>query len=205
MVAATTTLAEGVDLPFRVTVIVNWLTYSGDGLEPMTATLFANIAGRAGRATSFTYGDTILFDNPVGDPEFTHPGRRARVQAGFLLADQLPHLTSAFESAQEPQRNDLRAALASQLLAAIPESPGEDDLVGDLLSHTLVGSRIGANGRRSVVAALLEETRTEVLGGDDVALAVANSLLSLTPLGVGGKSDRVFTGECRQAGATTQS
>ena len=66
VVAATTTLAEGVDLPFRVTILADWLTFDGDKSRPMESLLFKNIAGRCGRAGQFTEGDTIIFDNPVG-------------------------------------------------------------------------------------------------------------------------------------------
>ena len=75
-VAATTTLAEGVDLPFRVTILVDWLTFDGENSRPMESLLFKNIAGRCGRAGQFTEGDTVVFDNPVGDSQFTSPARR---------------------------------------------------------------------------------------------------------------------------------
>ena len=35
----------------------------------MESLLFKNIAGRCGRAGQFTEGDTIIFDNPVGDAQ----------------------------------------------------------------------------------------------------------------------------------------
>ena len=76
VVAATTTLAEGVDLPFRVTILADWLTFDGEKDRPMDSLLFKNIAGRCGRAGQFTEGDTIIFDNPVGDALMTSPARR---------------------------------------------------------------------------------------------------------------------------------
>jgi ATP-dependent DNA helicase len=48
-VAATTTLAEGVDLPFRVTVLFDWLMGFKDQQAPMASLLFRNIAGRWAR------------------------------------------------------------------------------------------------------------------------------------------------------------
>ena len=63
-VAATTTLAEGVDLPFRVTILADWITFDGDKSRPMESLLFKNIAGRCGRAGQFTEGDTVVFDKP---------------------------------------------------------------------------------------------------------------------------------------------
>jgi helicase len=63
-VAATTTLAEGVDLPFRFTILVDWLIWQGAEQRPISSLLFRNVAGRCGRAGVFTEGDTIVFDNP---------------------------------------------------------------------------------------------------------------------------------------------
>lgn len=180
-VAATTTLAEGVDLPFRVTVIVDWLMWGDAGRRPMSPTLFANIAGRAGRAGSFTDGDTILYDNPLGDPLYTHPRRRDAVQATFLLSETLPSLLSAFESAEDPEREELVAALASQYLAAIPENPDEAALAETFGRHTLVGAR--ANGRAELISELIDSIEAELVDPEAGAFAVAASPLQLTPLG----------------------
>src|SRR5208337_2404592 len=70
VVCSTTTLAEGVDLPFRVTIIADWLTWDVGKQKPMTGLLFRNVAGRCGRAGIYTEGDTIIFDNPLGNMEF---------------------------------------------------------------------------------------------------------------------------------------
>jgi helicase len=48
VVAATSTLAEGVDLPFQITILADWLTWSDAGQHPISAALFRNIAGRCG-------------------------------------------------------------------------------------------------------------------------------------------------------------
>jgi len=80
-VTATTTLAEGVDLPFRFTILADWLTWdSSKKQKPMDSLLFRNIAGRCGRAGVMTEGDTIIFDNPVGDPLHTNPYNRRGTQ-----------------------------------------------------------------------------------------------------------------------------
>ena len=50
VVAATTTLAEGVDLPFRVTILADWLMFDGQSPRPMENLLFKNIAGRCGQS-----------------------------------------------------------------------------------------------------------------------------------------------------------
>ncbi len=76
-ISSTTTLAEGVDFPLRFTILVDWLTWQGDQQRPMSTLLFRNIAGRSGRAGLLTEGDTVVFDNPLGDPEFAFNPNRA--------------------------------------------------------------------------------------------------------------------------------
>ncbi len=90
VVASTTTLAEGVDRPFRFTVLVDWLMWTSAGLTPVSTLLFKNIAGRCGRAGEFTEGDTIVFDNPLGDVRFTQAPNRWIVQRDVLLAEKAP-------------------------------------------------------------------------------------------------------------------
>jgi helicase len=62
-VISTTTLAEGVDFPFRVVVLEDWSQLWQFGQpQPMSRLLVRNIAGRGGRAWAYTEGDTILID-----------------------------------------------------------------------------------------------------------------------------------------------
>jgi helicase len=147
----------------------------------MTPTMFANIAGRAGRAGSFTEGDTILYDNPLGEPVFTHPTALMRE---FFLAERLPGLQSAFESTEEPESDSLRAALASQLVAAIPESPAVSSLVTEPTMHMLV-TRSEDHERAALVEQMLREAEDELLSAEGgLPVAVANSPLQLTPFGI---------------------
>ncbi len=132
-VAATTTLAEGVDLPFRFTILVDWLTWQGAEQRPVPSLLFRNVAGRCGRAYVFTEGDTIVFDNPLGELRYTYPPyARTRIQHGLFLAEQPEDLTSALERLTDTslpaQTESLVAGLASQFMAAIPENPDADHL-----------------------------------------------------------------------------
>lgn len=64
IVVATTTLAEGVDLPFRVVVLADWRLWRFGQQQSMPTLLFRNIAGRCGRAWEFVEGDTIIVDSP---------------------------------------------------------------------------------------------------------------------------------------------
>jgi replicative superfamily II helicase len=67
IVASTTTLAEGIDLPFRVVVLGDWRLRLFGRSRPMPPLLFQNIAGRCGRAWIFVEGDTIICDSPNRD------------------------------------------------------------------------------------------------------------------------------------------
>jgi helicase len=100
VVTATTTLAEGVDLPFRSTVLVDWLTWQGDRSGPMSPLLFRNISGRCGRAGRQTEGDTVIFDNPVGDPAFTFNPDRTNLQQETFFGDMSGELRSVMEEAK---------------------------------------------------------------------------------------------------------
>ena len=177
VVAATTTLAEGVDLPFRVTILADWLTFDGDKSRPMESLLFKNIAGRCGRAGQFTEGDTIIFDNPVGDAQLTSPARRPGLQEEVFFQMSQPVLTSAIS------RLDRQVAVSmvgSQLLAAISENPGVDNLASSFLKHSFAHQTDGAEAAAERIALAYNEILD---GADGQPLAVAASPARLTPFG----------------------
>ena len=179
--AATTTLAEGVDLPFRVTILADWLTWTRDGQRPMSSLLFRNIAGRCGRAGTYTEGDTIVFDNPVGPPEFTFSPARVGYQRNVFLREEPEELQSVVELISGESNSDLYAALASQFVAAIPENPDVEDLVETFAAQMYAQTRPGG-GEKAV--ALLSQIRSELLDEAQAApLATSDSPLRLTPLG----------------------
>lgn len=193
-IAATTTLAEGVDLPFRVTVLFDWLTGFGDQQAPMASLLFRNIAGRCGRAGEFTEGDTIIFDNVLGDLAYTgESGRRRRAQ-GSLFGDP-PPLQSVIANDNLPAETEaaVRAVVGSQFLASIPENP-EDDA----LETTWAGSTYAAF-QSAVPTAMLREVRADLLNTDHgEAFARAASPMSLTPLGMAANRSGFGPRTCRQ-------
>lgn len=128
-VAATSTLAEGVDLPFAQTIVADWLKWDENGQRPLSSALFRNIAGRCGRAGAFTEGDTLVFDNPLGPSQFTAPDVRRELQrrafVGAVLGE--PHSALVSLTMQSDNtgaaRNGTTAALESQLLALLRERP----------------------------------------------------------------------------------
>ena len=181
-VAATTTLAEGVDLPFRFTVVVDWITWQGDRKRPIPSTLFKNIAGRCGRAGMLTEGDTIVFDNPLGDPAIVYSYNRDRTLKDVILKGQSEPLASALSQAQPgtDYETSLKAILASQFVASIPENPDVDDLKTEFGQH-LYWAQQTPSARR--IAATMSGVEASILDEERWALARAASPLHLTPFG----------------------
>ena len=177
-VVATTTLAEGVDLPFRVTILADWLMYDGERNSPIQSLLFKNIAGRCGRAGQFTEGDTIVFDNPVGEERYTQTASRRALQQEIFFSGSQPRLTSAVARIEESRAV---ATIGSQMLAAIHENPEEENLGTLYLENSFayqMMDRDGTAGRRIRMAVddILDERQGE-------PLAVAASPIRLTPFG----------------------
>ena len=178
VVSATTTLAEGVDLPFRVTILADWLMFDGEKSYPMESLLFKNIAGRCGRAGRFTEGDTVIFDNPVGESEHTQSNQRRILQQEIFFSQSQPKLTSAINKESEPSSVSV---LGSQLLAAIAENPDEENLADSFLENSFAhqvsnGDRTAAGRINSALREILDNSTGE-------PLAVAGSPIQLTPFG----------------------
>ena len=188
--AATTTLAEGVDLPFRFSVIVDWLMWQGSESRPMSPLLFRNIAGRCGRAGVFTEGDTILFDNPVGDGAYTARWRRTSLQESLFLSERPGEVTSALDAIKIKQDDPLYSELASQVLASIPENPEADPLEDQFFGHSFVAF---GSPNPSLIKSALRSIRNDLLDDSKGALARAASPLQLTPFGDACQRLRVLT------------
>ncbi len=187
-VSSTTTLAEGVDLPFRLTVVADWLHYGELGMRPMSSSLFRNIAGRSGRAGIFTEGDTVVFDNPVGDANYVHPLYRSRDQEKIFFGSggESENLSSAIGRAVGSEAlTELHAGLESQFMAAIAENPYVEDMDLAFPAYTYAQFAYrnqNADGGR--LAGWFQQA-TDVLLNDEYenAFASRNSPLKLTELG----------------------
>lgn len=178
-VSATTTLAEGVDLPFRTTILFDWLSGFKDKQVPMPSLLFRNIAGRCGRAGEFVEGDTVIFDNLLGALRYTHEAVRGEAQSQLLTAP--PPLTSTIGNDNFPQheREAIKAAISSQLMAVIPEHPLVDN-IDQLFAKSSYAHFVGGNA-----LAALHEARQELLDSSQGApFALAASPMWLTPKGL---------------------
>lgn len=180
VVCSTTTLAEGADLPFRWTLVSHWL--SGDGL-PMKSMTFRNIAGRSGRAGAFTEGDTILFENRGGPPAAFANGQMS-VKLNSVMFSSSPVMSTAgdgYRTLTDEERIPIQAAFSSQLLAALNENQGEDNIVATF------GNSIYANFNqtREFIGPLMSSALANLLDANRPggAFAVMNSPVRLTQLG----------------------
>ena len=177
VVAATTTLAEGVDLPFRVTILADWLTFDGEQSRPMEALLFKNIAGRCGRAGKVTEGDTVIFDNPIGDPQLTSPLRRPEMQGRIFFSESSPSLGSALPHVN---RRIAVSMVGSQLLAAIHENPRLDHLATSFFESSFARWTPDADEGKARIDAAYQDILAPTSGEP---LAVAASPARLTEFG----------------------
>lgn len=184
-VAATTTLAEGADLPFRWTLIAHWLRGIFEGAEPINPLIFRNIAGRSGRSGSFTEGDTVIYESLLGVSGTVSSNPAIRLKAiARVLIDASP-LQSAIRLVSEGNASDeanaIRAVFASQMLAAIPENAGVEDL-HDRLAEA---SYAAYSGQGDQIAQLYTEALDQLIDATPIggAMAEKNSPVRLTPLG----------------------
>ena len=162
----------------------------------MSGLLFRNVAGRCGRAGIYTEGDTIVFDNLLGDANYTHAAVRSRIQESVFLSAASAELKSAMEDGISGQENDeYVAAFASQFMAAIPENPQAGDLASDFARRTLWAFRDPHQTRvlqmfRRVTDSLLDEERG--------ALARVASPLQLTDFGKAANATGFSPDSCRR-------
>ncbi|MES3022777.1 MAG: DEAD/DEAH box helicase [Pseudomonadota bacterium] len=180
VVCSTTTLAEGADLPFRWTLVSHWL--GGDGM-PMKSMTFRNIAGRSGRAGAFTEGDTILFENRGGPPAAFANGQMA-AKLNSVMFSSSPVMSTAgdgYVTLTDEERVPIQAAFSSQLLAALNENQGEENIVATF------GSAIYANFNqtRIFIDLIVNSALTNLLDSNKPggAFVVINSPVRLTRLG----------------------
>ena len=198
VVVATTTLAEGVDLPFRYTILYEWLRGAGFAdPSPISALLFRNISGRSGRASRHTEGDTIIYENPLGISQgVSHDRISEYLRRTFVDPIALPVRSSLSSWENEEDSEQSRAVLSSQFQATIAEFPDEDDLV------SVFNSRLYAfhSGGDSQILQVLRGVESE-LEDDEHGLAIAKkgSPLQLTEFG----KATVLTGMSADACRTT--
>jgi len=175
VLCATTTVAEGADLPFRVVVIPH-LNFAG-GSRRLERDLYLNIIGRAGRANVAMEGLVIVLDSKA-------PTLNNVIRASLWADTQADRVQGRLKdvSTEISSTEDLNAYqdVQSQVLAWLDEGGGglpdqAQRLGGRTLSHVSGGRR-----DRRAVQTLLEDALEDL---EDRGLAIAASPLRLTRLG----------------------
>jgi helicase len=179
-IVSTTTLAEGADLPFRVTLVESWIVGFGADARPLDPLMFRNIAGRCGRAGMFTEGDTVLYENVLGPAHLTSqmPARRTAIAS---MIGNPPTLQSALPI--DGLKHDLNAryaAISAQVIAAIPENPDDETLAQRLAQFSYARKVLSAAQVDQLFATIVGDLLSE---SDGEPLARAASPIRLTELG----------------------
>jgi helicase len=197
VVCATTTLAEGADLPFRWTIVSHWLTGLRDDGTRMKSMTFRNIAGRCGRAGAFSEGDTVLFENLMGPPSQQRPSSDVRrlEEVMFSSAPLDSTVGRGWSETPEPAQQPLAAAFGSQLLACIGEHPEMDDIVDELVGSSYALRCGGTQALRNVLRKTLDVILDKSAAGG--AFAVANSPIQLTQVGKAANRSGFSPDSCR--------
>ncbi|HIH90558.1 DEAD/DEAH box helicase [Ignicoccus hospitalis] len=155
-VAATPTLAAGVNLPARAVVIERYTRYTDEGEAPISVSEYKQMAGRAGRPGLDVKGTSVLVARPKAPPE--------EVYERYVLG-QPEDVRSALTSARALRRS-LLGLIASKAVNS------EAELV-EFIEETLFGVTEGAanaidDARRSLEflkgAGLVEGVKATPLG-----------------------------------------
>lgn len=196
VVCATTTLAEGADLPFRWTLVSHWLSSMREEGTRMKSMTFRNIAGRCGRAGAFSEGDTVLFENRMGPPSRTKTSNlKALETVMFSSAPLESTVGEGFSAESQTTRQLLEATFGSQLLACIGENPQSEDVVTEFAAASYAHYSTGDDNLKSIFnAALIDLLDGSRPGG---ALAVANSPVRLTEFGASANLSGFSPSTCR--------
>ena len=185
IVAATTTLAEGVDLPFRVVVMADWRRWLFGQQRPMPTLLFRNIAGRCGRAGAFAEGDTVIVDNPGRRPSRANYRTRYQKYVRLYVRPPAVHLRSALVDAVnadgESHLLEMDAALESQFLAYVDARSPDEGREEDEFTSSLFASRFP--DAQNHVIDTVRQFSTDMLSEADYPVLARNSPLELTEFG----------------------
>ncbi|MHB8603272.1 MAG: DEAD/DEAH box helicase [Nitrosotalea sp.] len=142
VIVATSTLAQGVNLPIRTVIFHSCRRYVEDELVPISISDYWNIAGRAGRAGQETEGTVIhLVNTPQDKADYFHylNNRESLEPAQGALFKLLLRLVNESISDEET-----RKLLDPEILALLAEENGLEILEGklkEILDNSLVSEQ----------------------------------------------------------------
>jgi superfamily II DNA/RNA helicase len=167
VIIATTTLAQGVNLPVRTAIVHSSRRHNDDTdrMERILARDYWNIAGRAGRARAETEGTIVHIVATAADQaDFAYFLQR-RLDVEPVESALYRALRALVENRMSPA--GLGAALDPEILAMVAEETGQDGVahLEEVLSQTLVAVQARAAGQS------LDPLRTAFITGRDAILA----------------------------------
>jgi hypothetical protein len=169
---STTTLAEGIDLPFRVVIIPS--VYFRQ--TPMPKDLYLNIVGRAGRAGYYSEGFIVVVDSDASASYIRNTLWEDRVQ--IVVSGQLGLVALKPKDAEDYA--DVWE-IESQLLGALGD--GVDFIVDDQVSSLVRSSFTGQTTVPAIARRVEEFIERRLDLAEGLGLAAAASPLQLTPSG----------------------
>lgn len=181
LVAATTTLAEGVDLPFRSVVLAGWKHWLFGKSQPMPSLLFRNISGRCGRAWEYVEGDTLIVDSP--DKEIETFTERNRFYVDNYIKPKSYRLRSSLEIdslANQPISSESQSTLESQYIAYI-DACDKVEGIEARFSESLFAST--SDEIKTLTFSIINEFTNKMLFEEKFPVLQRNSPLHLTDFG----------------------
>ncbi|HSR13491.1 MAG TPA: helicase-related protein, partial [Thermodesulfobacteriota bacterium] len=137
--AATTTLAMGLNLPSRRVVIRDWMRYeSRFGMQPVPAIEIKQMGGRAGRPRFDPYGESVLVARDRADEKFLFDN---------YIKGGLENIAS-----QMGNENTLRSHVLASVAGLFTRTENE---LNDFLGGTFFAFQKGAGSLHSLVEAIL--------------------------------------------------
>jgi len=174
-VCATTTVAEGADLPFKVVVIPH-LDFPGAS-NRLERDLYLNIIGRAGRANVAVEGMVFILDSDAKAFNGLVRGSLWQTAARDVLRGQLNNVPLQPRSVD--QWNDF-ADVQSQLLAWLADSSSYVANQASVLSERTFSYSQGSNYEKQTVLYIVDQILRNLEAG---GYAAAGSPLRVTPVG----------------------
>lgn len=143
-----------------------------------------------------TEGDTIIFDNPIGDPRYTDQYTRHSTLTSLFIDPPAESLHSALvrATAGSVDYDACLGELASQFMAAIPENEDDDELATTFCSNLYSCLDAEAAPR---VQKYIRTIRQSLLDDSRMALATAASPLHLTEFGRAALQTALSPESCR--------
>lgn len=181
LVAATTTLAEGVDLPFRSVVLAGWKHWLFGKSQPMPSLLFRNISGRCGRAWEYVEGDTLIVDSP--DKEMNTYLERYKFYFDSYIRPRPYRLRSSLEIdnlLNQPISSESQSTLESQYIAYIDACEKVDGIEERFSEALYAGTD---DETKTLSNSLIDKFTHDMLGETKFPVLQRNSPLQLTDFG----------------------